>query len=835
MPRKRCPNGTRKNPKTGECIPKTQKLKSGKKKSNKIRNTQSILAKKMREELLNKGKLYHNFKKEQIDKKKLGRKIKANNLIKTKRLLKKLKDSSFKSNKKVKKKKLLISSSKMTQIDNTKIKIPDSILKTTILKHGNGSKTINGHSLKLLKSAMQKYIRRANDKALTVFGELNIFSSLCHPDNINFKKYLELHSDLKESTIKKNGKGTITNTINRLRAIVSEDISVAGPGIPAIADELIEKYYLDISNPYPILKLIKILIESKKIRILSDLKTVYNLPPYYGKNENDNKLIEKYTLWLNNIYDNKVENNAPKDSTDIISDNILYYFKEKDLNIFYWISKLIYKDGINSLYKLIDELNKETRNIDVVVLMKWFKLMKHKERSLYLYHSLIILMNDIKSVKIEIDDTIMFPKLKKHYLNSLKKYTIDSWCMDIHTGEKGATVIEFGEVGADVTNQSKKWFNQTYRDMYIHLKYVLVHRPETQEDMALLYKPQKTNEYKEEVKTKKKKIIKKKTSSNTSLNTSLNTNSDVDESKLKKNNQSKNSIDLSHLNETDLFSIIARAQIPTSFGKTDVYFGKSLNSITGYPNGTRVVIKGPYIKGDKGYEFALDINNIKKVLSLPRNDKIMLIKMKPNRWGSKDFKDGRTGVRYNKDFDNTTPYWFMISIDYLKNIELPIKIYRTKTWTETQIIDFEKLVSLKDNTFNKWDAHTWEKSSDKNKMEFVSYILFRYMMGIGDFAARNFVFIDDTIYGIDEDAPKKGKLNTFRSLLNKTRSTQVSTWIENNWDNVSKFIDKLIKIKDNKIVTDIIILFKGYEVKDPLKIYGDENRPNKLKVLKMFD
>jgi len=104
MPRKRCPNGTRKNPKTGECIPKTQKLKSGKKKSNKIRNTQSILAKKMREELLNKGKLYHNFKKEQIDKKKLGRKIKANNLIKTKRLLKKLKDSSFKSNKKVKKK-----------------------------------------------------------------------------------------------------------------------------------------------------------------------------------------------------------------------------------------------------------------------------------------------------------------------------------------------------------------------------------------------------------------------------------------------------------------------------------------------------------------------------------------------------------------------------------------------------------------------------------------------------------------------------------------------------------------------------------------------------------
>ena len=240
-----------------------------------------------------------------------------------------------------------VTTSNLYHINNNNIEIDDDVLKTTLLKHGNGSKTINGHTLKLLKSAMQKYIRRGNDKAITVFGELNLFSALCHPDNINFKKYLGLHPDLKESGIIKNGKGTITNTINRLRAIVSEDISIAGPGIPSIADELIEKYYIDITNPYPIIKLVKILMESKKIRLLSDLKTVYNLPPYYGKTEDENKRIVKYTKCLNDIYDNKVADMA----NGSISDNIKYYYKRKDLKVFYWVSKLIDKDGTDQLYK----------------------------------------------------------------------------------------------------------------------------------------------------------------------------------------------------------------------------------------------------------------------------------------------------------------------------------------------------------------------------------------------------------------------------------------------------------------------------------------------------
>ena len=909
MPRKRCPNGTRKNQINGECEPKHQQTTTNKNNShnphnsintkkiskevkltkkcpegkylnpttnrcnklklsgmsgkrykftfkngnNKIRRTQIRLSKKMRKELVDKGDIYQKFKKEQIEHKILAKAIQANNLVKTRNILKKLKHNSSESNnnKTVTTMDGVVSSAPLKQINNTQIPIDESVLKTTLLKHGNGSKSINGHSLKLLKSAMQKYIRRGNDKAMTVFGELNIFSSLCHPDNVNFNKYLELHPELKESGIKKNGKGTITNTINRLRAIVSEDISVAGPGVPAVADELIEKYYLDTTNPYPILKLVKILIESKKIRLLSDLKTVYNLPPYYGKNDEDNKRIVKYTSCLNGIYNNTVESNAPEGSSDPISDNISYYFKAKDLKVFYWISKLIYKDGIDAVYRLVESMNKWRRNMDVVVLMKWFKLMKHKERSLYLYHSIIIQMNDIKSVKIEMDDSVMFPKLKNRYMDAVKSYEIDSWCMDIHTGKKGATVIEFGEVGADVTNESKKWFNQMYRDMYIHMKYALVHRPKTEEQMALLYKPStvKTKQaYKFAFKKAKDKAKDKSGSTKHSKDVKLDRPSESilpGVSKSKSNPSTDPSsetdpfkdsiVDLSGSNESDLFSVIARAQIPTSSFKTDVYFGRSTNTITGYPVGTRVVVKGPYVENDLGYKFALDINTIKKTLNLPRNDRIMLIRMKPNRWGTTEFKDGRTGVRYNKAFDSSRPYWFMISVDYLKNIELPVKMYGTKTWPETRIIDFEKIVSSKDNTFNKWDAHCWDNSLDKHKMEFVFYILFRYMMGIGDFAARNFVFIDNVVYGIDEDAPKKGDLKTFRSLLNKTRSAQVAKWIEAHWDNVSKFIDKLVKLKDSKFVTDIIKPFNGYDVKDPVKIYGNMVGPDKVTVLKLFE
>ena len=83
--------------------------------------------------------------------------------------------------------------------------------------------------------------------------------------------------------------------------------------------------------------------------------------------------------------------------------------------------KLIYKDGIDALYRFVDSKNKKIGNKDVVVLLKWFKIMKHKERTLYLYHSVIILMNNIQPIKIELDDKYLFTIKQKIVNQSDKK------------------------------------------------------------------------------------------------------------------------------------------------------------------------------------------------------------------------------------------------------------------------------------------------------------------------------------------------------------------------------------------------------------------------------
>lgn len=71
--------------------------------------------------------------------------------------------------------------------------------------------------------------------------------------------------------------------------------------------------------------------------------------------------------------------------------------------------------------------------------------------------------------------------------------------------------------------------------------------------------------------------------------------------------------------------------------------------------------------------------------------------------------------------------------------------------------------------------------------------MLRYTLNIGDLADRNFLNVHGTIYGIDEDAPKKGALGKPGKLLNKTRSKLITDWLlkSSNWALMEKFINQL--------------------------------------------
>ena len=113
--RSRCPNGQRKNPKTGKCEPKKVKssgnnnTKSPKKYKYTVLNKPSIKSRKqkkaMQNELMELSGPYQAHKKEQIVKKALAKKIKANNLQQAKKSLKSRNSKNSINNKPTKKRK----------------------------------------------------------------------------------------------------------------------------------------------------------------------------------------------------------------------------------------------------------------------------------------------------------------------------------------------------------------------------------------------------------------------------------------------------------------------------------------------------------------------------------------------------------------------------------------------------------------------------------------------------------------------------------------------------------------------------------------------------------
>ena len=115
--RSRCPNGQRKNPKTGNCEHKKSVVRNNKSGSKKVsvkkvskRSTkpsakQRARAKLMRNELMELSGPYQAHKKEQVVKKALAKKIKANNLQQAKLSLKSRNSKNSKNNKPTKKRK----------------------------------------------------------------------------------------------------------------------------------------------------------------------------------------------------------------------------------------------------------------------------------------------------------------------------------------------------------------------------------------------------------------------------------------------------------------------------------------------------------------------------------------------------------------------------------------------------------------------------------------------------------------------------------------------------------------------------------------------------------
>jgi len=332
--------------------------------------------------------------------------------------------------------------------------------------------TINGMSVSVLKSALQKYARRGEvEKGLNV---------LAHIDSV---RTYEIDS---EHIWASNAKKIRTNMINRLVVMMSEEISIHydshNMGYISLLYSLYLKWCQNRKNKNSAIYLIefyKTLCHSKKYRLISDLKTVYNLPPYYLNN----------TELLENLHRELLLKNKLKDTFEIIYNSIssLDELKgdilRKRYSCFAHLSNMISNgQKIKDIFLALLNMNAFENFHNVIDILKYFyQKMTHKEKYIYLYHAILIclekenLINDFNSIirlKASTDEC------KDHF--NCKNIKLDSYVYDVHTGDKSKTIVDFAQNGAKIKTEDEDltFANSLYRNMYNEFKEILMGNPD---------------------------------------------------------------------------------------------------------------------------------------------------------------------------------------------------------------------------------------------------------------------------------------------------------------------------------------------------------------------
>jgi hypothetical protein len=142
------------------------------------------------------------------------------------------------------------------------------------------SESINDIPFSVYKSTIQKFLRRNHLKK--GLGTLKIL--------INFDNGTP------------EGDKLVSNIINRHIVMMSEEISINNPTLPVLMKNLYDEFL--ISRGYNLIySMYKELCNSKKCRLLSDLKSTFNLQPYYLADKEvlqqmHEKIIKKYFEYI---------------------------------------------------------------------------------------------------------------------------------------------------------------------------------------------------------------------------------------------------------------------------------------------------------------------------------------------------------------------------------------------------------------------------------------------------------------------------------------------------------------------------------------------------------
>ena len=322
-----------------------------------------------------------------------------------------------------------------------------------------------GYKLDILKSAVQKYLRRREfDKMVWCVAEIYLFEV--------FKK---TQTDIRAT------KGIISNLLNRLIIMLDEEMLFVECERYLLIRKYIEEFEHKNRGDFMCLyKICKILCESRMIRRGSDIRGYWDpkrrkIEGIYDENSTDEiyfilfkdefeKKDNKCFMWMFKIFNGKREGQVKryrrKENIYMIWE---YLFKRKNIKENSILRKCLE-------YRL-KEFHKKNRSERFIFLTAAIDIAMYMDSSNFNGEGKLFGKKEEKigSMKNELDDRLNEEEIIKSVFNGYKKMKIDDYAIDMHTsaGRKmGKNKVDFIASGAVIVDEDKEYFVKEWRDCY---------------------------------------------------------------------------------------------------------------------------------------------------------------------------------------------------------------------------------------------------------------------------------------------------------------------------------------------------------------------------------
>lgn len=299
----------------------------------------------------------------------------------------------------------------------------------------------SGYKLDILKSALQKYLRRREtDKMLWCLSEIYLFKKLASTD-------IE----------RKACKGIISNMLNRLIIMMDEEMLFAEVGKYVKCMEWIEAFEKSDRNDFKLLvKICKTMIGARMLRLNSDIYSYWWKAKSVNANANVNAMecfIDAFENGSNECY---------------YWAFVLFHSEEKGK------SRFRRKDAVYEIWEYLFEKVKTDETLRVCLEMKLnqFFVKNRSERHIWLSSAISIVLHkeniDRKEWDIEVTD-----KDVAELFRDRKRLKIDDYAIDMHCSagrQLGKEHADFALIGCMVVGEDKEYYNEEWRALYRDLK-----------------------------------------------------------------------------------------------------------------------------------------------------------------------------------------------------------------------------------------------------------------------------------------------------------------------------------------------------------------------------